>query len=125
MKSYLSKPWLLLHVENLKKFPHIVKNLLIKFGLKKKVSRVSATHEEDFQPFMGLVVIGVKNKYHGRGYGSVLLQEFERLAREDGGIKRIQLSVKSSNSKAIKSYLRNGWQVLKQDDQIKQLIKEI
>lgn len=125
LRSYLRRPWLFFHVENLKKFPYIVKNLLIKFGLKKKVTLVSAKENADFQPFMGLVVIGVKNKYHGKGYGSILLQEFERLAKEDGGIKRIQLSVKASNSKAIKSYLRNGWQVSKQDDQTKQLIKEI
>lgn len=74
---------------------------------------------------MGLVVIGVKNNFHGKGYGSILLQEFERIARQDGGIKRIQLSVRASNKKAIKSYLRNGWRVLRQDNQTKQLIKEI
>jgi len=123
--SYLRSPWLFFHVENLKKFPHIIKNMLIKFGFKKKVIRVSSEEEEDFQPFIGLVVIGVKNKYHGLGYGSFLLQEFERVAREDGNIRRIQLSVKASNRKAIKSYLRNGWQVLKKDDQTEQLIKEI
>jgi len=125
LKSYLRKPWLLFHIENLKKFPYIVKNLLIKFGLRKREILVSDKENADFQPFMGLVVIGVKNKYHGKGYGSILLQEFERLAKEDGGIKRIQLSVKASNNKAIKSYQRNGWQVSKQDYQIKQLIKEI
>ena len=125
LKSYLRKPWLFLHPENLKKLPYILKNLLIKFGLKNKVQPVSSKKNADFQAFMGLVVIGVKNKYHGKGYGSILLQEFERLAREDGAIQRIQLSVKASNSKAIKSYLRNGWQVSKQDDQTKQLIKEL
>jgi GNAT superfamily N-acetyltransferase len=125
LKSYLRKPWLLLHSENLKKFPYIVKNLLIKFGLKKKVRQVSTKDAADFQPFMGLVVIGVKNKYHGKGYGSILLQEFERLAKENGGIKRIQLSVKAGNNKAIKSYLRNGWQMSKQDGKTKQLFKEI
>lgn len=124
-KAYLRKPWLLFHPENLKKLPYILKNLLIKLGLKKKVVQVSAKKETDFKAFMGLVVIGVKNKYHGKGYGSILLREFERFAEEDGGIKRIQLSVKASNSKAIKAYLRNGWQVSKQDDQTKQLIKEI
>ena len=111
LRSYLRRPWLFFHVENLKKFPYIVKNLLIKFGLKKKVTLVSAKENGDFQPFMGLVVIGVKNKYHGKGYGSILLQEFERLAKEDGGIKRIQLSVKASNSKAIKSYISNNWEI--------------
>lgn len=125
LKSYLRKPWLFFHPENLKKFPYIVKNLLIKVGLKNKVQLVSSEKNADFQPFMGLVVIGVKNKYHGKGYGSILLQEFERIAKEDGGIKRIQLSVKASNSKAIKSYMRNGWQVSKQDNQTKQLMKKL
>jgi GNAT superfamily N-acetyltransferase len=125
LKSYLRKPWLLFHLENLRKSPYIFKNLLIKFGLKKGVIQVDSEKKQEFQPFMGLVVIGVKNKYHGKGYGSILLQEFERLAKVDGGIRRIQLSVKVSNSKAIKSYLRNGWQVSRHDDKTKQLIKEI
>lgn len=125
LKSYLRKPWLIFHVENLKKITSIVKNLLIKFGLKKKVVLISSKENADFQPFMGLVVIGVKNKYQGKGYGSILLQEFERFAKEDRGIMRIQLSVRSSNSKAIKSYLNNGWQVSKQNNQTKQLIKKI
>lgn len=125
LKSYLRKLWLLFHPENLKKLPYIVKNMLIKFGLKKKVSEVSTKEEADFQPFMGLVVIGVKNKYHGKGYWNILLQEFERLVGEDGGKKRIQLSVKASNSKAIRSYLCNGWHVSKEDDKTKQLMKQI
>ena len=98
---------------------------MIRFGIKKKAGQVSTKDEENFQPFMGLVVIGVKNKYHGMGYGSVLLQEFERLAGEDGGIKRIQLSVKTHNEKAIKSYLRNGWQVSKSGAKFIQLFKDL
>jgi GNAT superfamily N-acetyltransferase len=125
LKSYLRKPWLLLHPENLKKSPYILKNLMIRFGFKKKVGQVSTKEEEDFQPFMGLVVIGVKKKYHGKGYGSILLQEFERVAKTQRDIKRIQLSVKAHNEKAIKSYLRNGWQVSKADSQVKQLFKVI
>lgn len=98
---------------------------MIRFGFKKKVGQVSTKEEEDFQPFMGLVVIGVKKKYHGKGYGSILLQEFERVAKTQRDIKRIQLSVKAHNEKAIKSYLRNGWQVSKADSQVKQLFKVI
>lgn len=125
VKSYLRKPWLIFQIQNLKKFSYIVKNLLIKIGLKKKVNQVNAQEKTDFQAFMGLVVIGVKNEYHGKGYGSILLQEFERLAKADGRIRRIQLSVKASNSKALKSYLRNNWQVSKQDKKTKLLIKQI
>ena len=74
---------------------------------------------------MGLVVIGVKGKNHGKSYGSILLQEFERIAKNQRDIKRIQLSVKAHNEKAIKSYLRNGWQVSKADSQVKQLFKDV
>lgn len=125
LKSYIRKPWLLFHPENLKKAPYIVKNLLIKLGLKGVITQVQEKENKEFQAFMGLVVIGVKKKYQGMGYGSVLLQEFERLATEDGGIVRIQLSVKAKNSKAIRSYLRNGWHVSKEDDKTKQLMKQI
>ena len=125
LKAYVYKPWLLFHPDNVRKLPYIIKNVLIKLGLKKTVVQVSAKKETEFKAFMGLVVIGVKNKYHGKGYGSILLQEFERLARVDGGISRIQLSVKTANTKAIQAYLRNDWQVLKQDNQSKQLIKEL
>lgn len=123
LKSYLRRPWLFFHVENLKKIPYIVKNLLIKFGLKKKATLASAKENADFQPFMGLVVIGVKNKYHGKGYGSILLQEFERLAYELGGLHHIQLSVKAENVRAIKSYLRNGWVINFETATTKQLVK--
>lgn len=125
LKSYLRKPWLALHPENLKKLPNAFKNLLIRLGLKKKVQQVKPKDQVDFIPFMGLVVIGVRTKYHGKGYGSILLQEFERIARTDGDIKRIQLSVKADNIKAIKSYSRNGWLVSRKDNKTKQLIKEL
>ena len=123
--SYLRKPWLLLHPENVKKIPYIFKNVLIKFGIKKKFEKVSLKNREDFQPSMGLVVIAVKNKFHGMGYGSTLLQEFERLAKTHGDIRRIQLSVKTQNKKAMKSYLRNNWQVFKADSKTIQLFKNI
>ena len=123
LKSYMHKPWLLFHPENLKKIPYIVRNLLIKFGLKKKVRQVSAKEVKDFKAFMGLVVIGVKNKYHGKGYGSILLQEFERRARIDPEIKKIQLSVKATNEKAINAYIRNGWEISHSEKHTKQLIK--
>lgn len=123
LKSYLRKPWLLFHSENLKKSPYIVKNILIKLGLKRSVRHTFSGNKEDFQPFMGLVVIGVKNKYHGKGYGSILLKEFERLAYELDGIHHIQLSVKAENVRAIKAYQRNGWVLNFETATTKQLVK--
>jgi ribosomal protein S18 acetylase RimI-like enzyme len=82
----------------------------LKLGLKQK-NKLSVQSNEDFVPFWGLVVIGVDPAFQGKGIGSILLQEFEKLAKEDG-VTRINLSVKKENSKAIKSYERNGWQIL-------------
>ncbi len=65
---------------------------------------------EAFIPSMGLVVIGVLPEYQGKGYGSVILREFERRALEKG-FKRINLSVRRDNEKAISAYLKNGWSV--------------
>lgn len=44
----------------------------------------------------------------GKGYGSVILKEFERRAREKG-FKQINLSVKKENEQAIAAYMKNGW----------------
>jgi ribosomal protein S18 acetylase RimI-like enzyme len=110
LKALALKPWLIFHEENLKRIPLIKKNILLKLGLKQK-NKLSVQSNEDFVPFWGLVVIGVDPAFQGKGIGSILLQEFEKLAKEDG-VTRINLSVKKENSKAIKSYERNGWQIL-------------
>lgn len=107
MKALLLKPWLIFHVENMKRIPLIKKNILLKLGFSKAVQNVSSS-SESFIPFWGLVVIGVDPLYQGKGVGSLLLQEFERLARLDG-VSKINLSVKKENQKAIQTYERNGW----------------
>ena len=62
------------------------------------------------EPKVGLVVIGVDPQYHGKGYGSSLLREFERKAVEDCGINNLQLTVLKYNQQAIRAYEKNGWQ---------------
>jgi ribosomal protein S18 acetylase RimI-like enzyme len=56
----------------------------------------------------GLVVIGVDPKFQGKGYGSLLLKEFEKKAIDMNCI-RMNLTVESSNASAIRAYERNGW----------------
>ena len=107
LKSYLFKPWLLFHSENLKKIPYIKKNILLKMGLYKS----DEIKNEKFIPFMGLVVIGLKKNEQGRGNGSILLCEFEKRAKKITNIQKISLSVKSDNFNAIKSYSKNGWKI--------------
>lgn len=60
-------------------------------------------------PHAGLVVIGVDPDCQGKGYGSILLQEFERLAVEVYGVRNLQLTVLTENQQAIRAYERNGW----------------
>jgi GNAT superfamily N-acetyltransferase len=123
LKALAIKPWLLFHEENLKRIPLIKKNILLKLGLKQK-NKLSVQSNEDFIPFWGLVVIGVDPAFQGKGIGSILLQEFEKLAKEDG-VKRIFLSVKKENSKAIKSYERNNWLEYSCTEESKTMYKNI
>ncbi len=107
--AFVRKPWLLFHPDNLKKRKTIYNNILLKLGIKKKKKPVEA-NTVNFQTFRGIVGIGVLPEYQGKGVGSLMLQEFEHMAREDG-VDKIQLTVKPDNEKAIKSYIRNGWQI--------------
>ena len=106
--SFIIRPWLVFHSENIKRFSFIKTNLMYKLGLKQLI--ISNIHEKiiPFETSWGLVVIGVNPKYQGKGAGSVLLKEFEKLAKKDG-VQKISLSVKSINSQAIRAYAKNGW----------------
>ena len=114
VRSYLTRPWLLLHPENLTKRKGIIRNLSIRMGLHSPTNTVDPAVERAFRSKWGLVVIGVDPRYHGAGYGAAMLQEFERLAREDGA-QWLELSVSSWNQKAIASYERNGWSVARRN----------
>jgi len=109
LKALLLKPWLIFHKENFKRIPLIKKNILMKLGFRFN-NLISVDNFDAFVPYWGLVVIGVDFAYQGKGYGSLLLQEFEKLAKDDN-VSKIFLSVKKENTNAIKSYKRNGWQM--------------
>ena len=109
--SFLMRPWLIFHPEIKKRLPFIMKNIRLKL---KPGMPIKPAPESDgnptFVPSMGLVVIGVDPEYQGKGYGSILLKEFERRAREKG-FRRINLSVRKDNQQAISAYLKNGWAI--------------
>ena len=106
--SYLKKPWLIFHPENIKKIPYIRRNIFIKLGLNKpeKINK-----NNDFIPFMGLVVIGLRKDNQGKGIGGILLNEFENRAKIINEVKKISLSVKPQNTNAIKAYSKKGWKI--------------
>lgn len=120
--SYLIRPWLIFHPENIKKIPYIKKNILLKIGLFK---HVDVADKKEFIPFMGLVVIGLRKEDQGKGLGSILLNEFEKRALKNNDIKKILLSVKPDNLNAIKSYFKNGWKIGKQTKTSIQMYKII
>lgn len=109
VKSFLVRPWLVFHKEIGAKLPFIVRNLINRF-FKKKQNLGDSTVV--FEPYVGLVVIGVDPNYQGKGYGSLMLQEFEKMTIQRG-LKKMVLSVRSDNAQAIGSYLKNGWLVTK------------
>ncbi|QNL20565.1 GNAT family N-acetyltransferase [Hyphobacterium sp. CCMP332] len=122
VKSILMRPWLLFHGELLKKYSFVLRNLLYRFK-KPEISEAEKS-EKKLDPYTGLVVIGVNQKFHGIGYGSFLLQEFEKRTKNIG-LNKMLLTVKSDNDKAIKSYLRNGWEKAKLDSGSLQMVKYI
>jgi GNAT superfamily N-acetyltransferase len=106
IKSFLIRPWLLFHPTTLSKYSYIVKNILLRFGLKNKKSSLKSN--EEFNTFTGLVVIGLKQEAQGKGAGALLLNEFEEQSIKLR-VNRMRLSVIPQNSKAIKAYKKSGW----------------
>lgn len=107
--AFMLRPWLVFHPEVRAKWPLLWKNILMKLGLQPKVHAPEQKQQQAKEPHVGLVVIGVDPAHQGKGYGSILLQEFERRAIEVYGISTLQLTVKADNAQAIKAYERNGW----------------
>ncbi len=126
--SFILRPWLILNPEFKEKYHLVKKNLKAKFGKKrnalKHISEINATDEikSNTMNETGLVVIGVVSESHGKGFGTLLLREFENKTIQLN-IKKMGLAVKSDNSKAIKSYETNGWKIDKKKDGYFEMIK--
>jgi len=114
VKIFIRRPWLFLHPEFFPRYKLAARNVWRRmkkwFGNNEKVVPIeNLQHPESH---IGLIVIGVQQKLQGKGYGSMLLQEFERISK-DLGFNKMMLTVKSDNVQAIRSYLRNKWIVSK------------
>lgn len=57
---------------------------------------------------MSLVGIGTRSAHRGRGVGTLLISDFERLAREKG-MRMLRLTVYADNAAARRAYERSGW----------------
>jgi ribosomal protein S18 acetylase RimI-like enzyme len=124
VRSFLLRPWLIFHSENIKRFSFIKRNFVYKLGLKKMVVNNAEALDIPFHPCWGIMVIGVNPMFQCRGVGSMLLQYFEKLAKLDG-VQLITLSVKSANCQAIKAYLNNGWIVGSYNKDSSSMYKEL
>lgn len=110
VRALMLRPWLLFHNELVSKYKLIKKN--VRMRLKKKEAKAENKNKkikkESREIQSGLVVIGVISDYHGKGCGSLLLQEFENKTKKMN-ISLMGLTVRNDNDKAIRSYERNGW----------------
>lgn len=124
IKSMILRPWLFFNQSMISNYSIIIKNILLKFKIKKKKKQKIKKKQINNFIEVGLVVIGVDENKQGLGYGSKLLIEFEKRSRSLGA-RKINLSVKSSNTRAIKSYSSNGWLLEKSDAHVTTMYKLI
>lgn len=126
LKSIALRPWLIFHKELISKYKLIIKNIKMRFKNDRKiiVQNPINTKGQKQEPVTGLVVIGVSLIHQGKGYGSILLKEFENKTRHLN-IHKMALTVKSSNQQAINSYERNGWMIDKKKENYLEMIKII
>ena len=113
LKALLVRPWLLFHPKIQGNFSFILRNIRYRFFPPRNLI-APGVQSAEIQPkakTAGLVVIGVHPDFQGKGYGSMLLQEFERKARSMN-CQKMGLTVEAGNDQAIRSYTRNGWQVI-------------
>lgn len=112
IRSFLIRPWLIFHPENLHRFQFILRNVKLKLGISKK--QIAVPINTAFISRWGLVVIGVRGRLQGKGVGSLLLNDFVDRAINDG-VKEVTLSVKKKNKQAIAAYKKNGWLINQED----------
>lgn len=107
IKALIIRPWLLLHRDFISRYALLTRNIVTRLRNKFRKTEIRSTVAPK-EPHIGLVVIGVDPMFHGKGFGTVLLQEFEKQTLQYG-FKKMMLTVKTDNQKAIRSYSRNGW----------------
>jgi ribosomal protein S18 acetylase RimI-like enzyme len=108
--ALLTRPRLWFHPELLSRYRLGLKNIYYRLTAYDVTVKERST-EGTYEPYVGLVVIGVAPAYQGKGYGSLLLNEFEKRTRRLG-FTRMRLSVLADNHQAIRAYERNGWTVV-------------
>jgi ribosomal protein S18 acetylase RimI-like enzyme len=92
----------------------IVNIIKRKIRIKKVQPQLIKSNNSRFIPSYGIVGIGVKPSYRGQGLGTLLIKEFETIAKNEDA-KKIGLSVAEDNLAAIKTYTKNGFSIVKME----------
>ena len=105
----IKNPLLLFHQEVRPYYPFMWLNIKRKItGKAIPISFVDPS--KPFEPKVGLVVIGVHPDSRGSGIVQLLMKEFENRTKVFNQHEMV-LSVKKNNTRAVKAYMNNGWEV--------------
>lgn len=120
-------------------FPHLCKRVSIK-DFSKKLSEYAEVYLQSFNGeavgFLAfyannkesltafITLIGVKEKFRNKHYGSYLLELCEKESLKNG-FNKIQLEVGRSKKTAINFYIRNGFSQISQDEKSLYMMKEL
>jgi GNAT superfamily N-acetyltransferase len=108
--AILQRPGVIFHPEWREKWGIIWQNLRLRFNLSSSVL-TPATFKKAMaaSPYLALASIAVHPDYQDLGVGSQLLYAIEQKAITNFQVNRIQLSVRTENTKAIHFYKRRGY----------------
>lgn len=123
--AIVKKPWLIFNKELVPFYPLFFKNLYQK--ILRKQSPDKSVHTASISAVdqrLGLVVIAVHPLYRGKGAFELLMSQFENEARLKG-IKKLTLSVKKGNDRAISAYKKSGWSIAKQHENAVEMFKMV
>ena len=110
LKGLVKKPWLLFHAEVKPHYPFLWRNIKRRITGKIKPAVALAKNAKPFEPYCGLVVIGVLPSHRGQGIAQQLMDEFEAKAKALHQT-RCKLSVKKNNLGALNAYKKQGWYI--------------
>ena len=110
LKGLVKKPWLLFHAEVKPHYPFLWRNIKRRITGKIKPAVALAKNAKPFEPYCGLVVIGVLPSHRGHGIAQQLMDEFEARAKALHQT-RCKLSVKKNNLGALNAYKKQGWYI--------------
>ena len=124
LKGLAKKPWLLFHAEVKPHYPFLWRNIKRRVTGKMKPAVVPTLNSKPFEPYCGLVVIGVLPTYRGKGIAQQLMDEFEERAKALHQ-SQCKLSVKKNNTRALQAYKKQGWQIGEEQPVTYVMVKEI